>query len=151
MDGVQSEILLSNIEIPTDAVLCKDCNCNNVEHKEALNKYDDIMFAITSAGQNTIKTRKRSNCKNHNRPGWNEFASEQYDMSRETYALWKNAGSPRQGLLFEMKNRAKARFKGAMRFIRRNEDSLRKESLAKKLLCKNDKAFWKEIKLMNKQ
>ena len=59
-------------------------------------------------------------------------------MSRETYALWKNAGSPRQGLLFEMKNRAKA-----MRFIRRNEDSLRKESLAKMLLCKNDKAFWK--------
>ena len=36
-----------------------------------------------------------------------------------------------------------------MRFIRRNENALRKESLAKKLLCKNDKAFWKEIKLMN--
>ena len=45
----------------------------------------------------------------------------------------------------------KARYKGAiyMRFIRRNEDVLRKESLAKKLLCQNDKAFWKEIKLMN--
>ena len=148
--GVQSEILLSNVEIPTDVILCKDCNCNNVEHKEALNKYfDDIMFAITSAGQTTIKTRNRSNGKNLNRPGWKEFASELYDMSRETYALWKNEGSPRQGLLFEMKNRAKARFKGAMRFIRRNEDALRKESLAKKLLCKNDKAFWKEIKLMN--
>ena len=59
-------------------------------------------------------------------------------------ALWKNEGSPRQGLLFAMKNRAKA-----MRFIRRNEDALRKETLAKKRLCKNDKAFWKEIKLMN--
>ena len=48
-----------------------------------------------------------------------------------------------------MKSRAKAMFEGAMRFIRRNEDALRKESLAKKLLCKNDKSFWKEIKLMN--
>ena len=48
-----------------------------------------------------------------------------------------------------MKNRAKARFKGAMRLIRCNEDALRKDSLAKTLLCKNDKAFWKEIKLMN--
>ena len=45
-----------------------------------------------------------------------------------------------------MKNRAKARFKGAMRFIRSHENSLRKDSLAKKLLCKNDKEFWKEIK-----
>ena len=50
---------------------------------------------------------------------------------------------------FNMKNRAKPRFKGAMRFIRNNEDILRKESLAKKLLCKNYKVFWKEIKLMN--
>ena len=64
-------------------------------------------------------------------------------MSRETYALKKNEGSPRQGLLFEMTNRAKARFKGAMRFISRNEDALRKESPAQKLLCQNDKAFWK--------
>ena len=63
--------------------------------------------------------------------------------------MWKNAGSPMQGPLSDMKNRAKARFKGAMRFIRSNEDALRKESLAKKLLYKNDKAFWKEIKLMN--
>ena len=85
------------------------------------------MFAITSAGQTTINTRNRSNGKNLNRPGWKEFASELYDMSRETYALWKNEGSPRQSLLFEMKNRTKARFKGAMRFIRRNEDALRKE------------------------
>ena len=45
---------------------------------------------------------------------------------------WKDSGSPRQGELFDMKNRAKARFKGAMRFIRSHEDSLRKDSLAKK-------------------
>ena len=145
-------ILFRDTEKSNDVILCKDCNCNNVEHKEASSKYyDDIMFAITSAGHTTIKTRNRSNGKHLHlhRPGWKEFASERYDMSRETYALWKHEGSPRQGLLFEMKNRPKARFKGAMRFIRRNEDALRKESLAKKLLCKNDKAFWKEIKLMN--
>ena len=61
----------------------------------------------------------------------------------------KDSGCPRQGEHFNMKNRAKARFNGAMRFIRCNEDALRKDSLAKKLLCKNDKAFWKEIKLRN--
>ena len=38
----------------------------------------------------------------------------------------------------KMKNRTKA----AMRFIRRNEDALRKEPLAKKLLFNNDKAFF---------
>ena len=53
-------------------------------------------------------------------------------MSRETYIMWENAGCPRQGPLSDMKNRAKARFKGAMRFIRSKEDALRKEPLAKK-------------------
>ena len=36
--GVQSEILLSNVEIPTDVILCKDCNCNNVEHNQNQNQ-----------------------------------------------------------------------------------------------------------------
>ena len=36
-----------------------------------------------------------------------------------------------------------------MTFVGRNEDALRKESLDKKLLCKNDKAFSKEIQLIN--
>ena len=54
-----------------------------------------------------------------------------------TYTIWKRL------------DLAKARFKGAMIFIRSNEDAVRMESLAKKLLCKNYKAFWKEIKLMN--
>ena len=52
-------------------------------------------------------------------------------------------------MLFDMKNRTKARFKGATRFIRYNEDTLKKDSLARKLLSKNDKEFWKEIRLMN--
>ena len=36
-----------------------------------------------------------------------------------------------------------------MRFIKNNEDTLKKDSLARKLLNKNDKEFWKEIRVMN--
>ena len=53
-----------------------------------------------------------------------------YDISRDAYFLWRDSGSPRQGMLFDMKNRTKARFKGAMRFIKNNEDTLKKDSLA---------------------
>ena len=61
-----------------------------------------------------------------NRPGWKEFASDLYDISRDAYFLWRDSGSPRQGMLFDMKNRTKARFKGAMRFIKNNEDTPKK-------------------------
>ena len=53
-----------------------------MEHKEGLNKYyDDIMCAITSAGQNTVKVPKPSKGKNVNRPGWKEYTSDLIDMS----------------------------------------------------------------------
>ena len=68
-----------------------------------------------------------------NRPGWKEFASNLYDISRYAYFLWRDSGSPRQGMLFDMKNRTKTRFNGAMRFIKNIEDTRKKNSLARKL------------------
>ena len=75
-----------------------------------------------------MKMRNQHKGNNFNLPGWKEFASDLYSMSRDLYFMWKDSGSPRHGELFNMKNR----FKGAMRFIRCNEDALRKDSLAKK-------------------
>ena len=52
--GANIESLLSNIILPTDALLCKDGNCLNDSHKAALNQlYDDVVAAITMASQNT--------------------------------------------------------------------------------------------------
>ena len=34
--GANTELLLSNIVLPNDALLCKDCNCTNDSHKVAL-------------------------------------------------------------------------------------------------------------------
>ena len=58
-------------------------------------------------------------------------------------------GKPRQGSLFELRKRTRARFKCALRFIKSNEESLRRESLAKKLSNKDVKDFWKEIRYLN--
>ena len=41
---------------------------------------------------------------------------------------------------------SKARFKFSLRYIKRNEASLRKESLASKLADGDSKGFWKQIK-----
>ena len=59
------------------------------------------MCAITTAGQNTIKTNKQSKGNRCNLPGWKEFASDLYDMSRETYTIREKAG--RQGPFSDMK------------------------------------------------
>ena len=61
-----------------------------------------------------------------------------------------NAGKPRQGPVYDWQVQSKARFKCALRFIKNNENALRKEALAKKLTELNPEAFWREIKTINK-
>ena len=63
--------------------------------------------------------------------------------------MWINAGKPRQGPIHDQHMKCKSRFKYALRFIKKNENMLRKEALAKKLADLNPKAFWSEIKKMN--
>ena len=104
--------------------MCKDCECTNENHRNSLCQYyDNVVEAIKLAGVNTINTQHTGGQNDFNRPGWTEFASDLYDMSRDIYFLWKDlydmsrdiyflwkdSGSPRQGERFDMKNRAKAR------------------------------------------
>ena len=63
--------------------------------------------------------------------------------------MWCNAGKPRQGPMFDLYRRAKARCKYARRFIKNHESALRKESLAKKLYDLDPKKFWEEVKSIN--
>ena len=79
------------------------------------------------------------------RPGWNEYVADLYDFSRETRRTWLDHGKPRQGLVHDLFVKSKHRFKLALRYITKNEDALRRESLAKKNSQLNSNDFWKEI------
>lgn len=60
------------------------------------------------------------------------------------------AGRPRQGPLFEQKKNANAAYKYAVRFICKNEQAMRAESMAEKVMDNNTTEFWKEVKGLNK-
>ena len=137
---------LSNINIPVEALICEDLHCSDNSHKVML---DNFFCNIT----NCLNVSSKHLCKNNknfvNKPGWSDYVSELYKYSREIRFLWLDNGKPRQGSLFQELNRSKARFKYALRFIRKNESNLRKESLAKKMTKLNSNEFWKEISAIN--
>ena len=60
--------------------------------------------------------------------------------------MWINAGKTRQGPVYDLHVKCKSIFKYALRFIKNNENMLRKEALANNLADLNPKAFWSEIK-----
>ena len=142
-----TNVLLSNIAIPESAVTCSNLNCNLDQHKSDINKfYNNIVTSLKEAGNFlTVPTNSGSNPP---RPGWTEYVSQFFEQSRTAFGLWKDFGCPRQGPIFEHKKSTQAQYKRAVRFIKRNEQSIRDEKLASKLLT-NDHTAWKDIKSIN--
>ena len=94
----------------------------------------DTVFSNPPAYKGTIK------------PGWSDYVAEVYNEHKDVARLWCNAGKPRNGDLFELRRVSKARYKYALRFIKRNEADMRKESLGNKLADSDSREFWKGIK-----
>ena len=137
---------LGKIKLPCEAILCNNINCDNSIHKYEL----WIMYNLIVNGLNqssNVFSKKR--CNHKLRPGWNEHIDEVHQQARETFKVWINAGKPRSGPECDAKKHAVAHFKRAVRFIKRNEQTLRANSMARKLQQKDVLDFWKEVKIIN--
>ena len=62
------------------------------------------------------------------------------------FLRWKSEGMPRNGPIYNDHMKAKLKCKNAIRFIKRYENDLRRQSLATKLAEMETKDFWKEIR-----
>ena len=72
--------LLSNIELPIEALSCKNLNCKNQEHRHHLFKfYNDIINFLMKSSKHLYNNKS----KNYNqRPGWTDYVSDLHDYSK---------------------------------------------------------------------
>ena len=144
---LNTDELLKLLNVPSDILVCRNVKCTKPDHVNALNKlYDEIINCLTTASEPLYKFVK---CNAAQKPGWNEHAANLHEVARDTFLMWQDQGKPRQGPIFELKKHTQARFKYAVRFIKQNENSMRKDSLARKLSNLGTNDFWKEVKLIN--
>ena len=145
--GILTQELLTKVRIP-EAISCNDINCTVETRRDAtIDFYNEILSCLKQASDTVFEQSAPS--KFEIKPGWSEYVAELYKMSRATGRMWCNTGKPRQGEIDELHRSAKAKCKYAIRFIKNHANDMRRESLAKKLVDKDPKVFWKEIKLMN--
>ena len=137
---------LGELTIPVESLCCNNSNCDNKTHKyEIENFFNSAMTAVSTCTDHF----EANNDKYTPRPGWNEYVSDIYDFSREARRMWLDNGQPRQGIIHDMYVKSKRRFKCALRYIKRNESALRKESLARKLAQLSTNEFWREVSSIN--
>ena len=139
--------ILSNIELPIEALSCNNLKCKNNEHRHHLSKfYNNIINSLMKSSKHLYNNRSENYTQ---RPGWTDYVSDLHDYSKTCRQIWMNENQPRQGIIHENYIRARARFKYAVKYIKKNEEKLRKESMAKNLANKDTTEFWKEIAKSN--
>ena len=92
--------------------------------------YDFIVSCLNKASKPFWQRRAKWH---HFRSGWNEYVDELHQQAREAFKNWVISGKPRHGPECETKKQAVTRFKYALRFIKRNEQTLRANSMARML------------------
>ncbi len=83
------------------------------------------------------------------KPGWSERVAELQAKARSAFKAWTESGRATQGPLFEQQKCTNTNTKYTLRFIERNKNSMRSDSLACKFLNKSYNDFWKEVGAMN--
>ena len=144
---LMSELYLSSILIPREALECRNTKCNNKEHiQEIGNFYNALSECMIEASNVSIETRVRKpyTC----RPGFNEHVKELHDVARKRFVAWRNANKPRDPSdpFFQEMTTSRARFKLALRYIKRHENQLRQKAIADALCDESEGNFWKEIR-----
>ena len=138
--------IASQIQLPVDALLCRDAHC--CMHNEAIDRFNtDIVDALRTVTARCIPSgRDVANMKNLQVPGWNDHLKDFYDASRSALLLWRRCGSPRDGPIAEMRRNARARFKLEQKRCKRHETSARNNSLAVNLANNDSRTLWKNLK-----
>ena len=109
--------------------------------------YEDIIDALRVSGEELTNQKKKSN----HRPiaGWNDYCREAHSNARDAFLLWADNNKPRSGPIFDTMRHSRTVFKQAIRHCRATESRAHADSLARKLLARNPKQFWKEVQRMN--
>ena len=136
---------LADITLPRNAIDCQDLKCS--QHLEEIQRYyDDILQACISAADCTVGRRQNRTRNLPRRPGWNNYVQPYKERAIFWHALWKCNGSPREGHIALIRRQTRARYRYAVRYIKRHEEQCRANRLAEGLLSNNGRDAWHEVR-----
>ncbi len=139
---------LAQLYVPYDAIRCTDKSCTS-HKKEIESFYNNITGALQRGTADCILSGSVS--KHNEIPGWKEYVKEYHSIAREMFLTWESYGKPRNGVLFENMKQSRARFKYALRFCQRIEETTKADALDKELSEKDCIGFWKSVKRINQR
>ena len=118
-------------------------------HRNEIDQWcDDLVNICLEAGQ-CLPSKKSAKTKAKCIPGWNELVKPQRQDSLFWFNLWKQAGKPKQGVLYENVKESKRQYFYAIRRCKRKERFTRYEKMAEAIYENKSRNFFEEVKRIN--
>ena len=104
---------------------CAVSPCDKASHKlDSNNMWSCFIDLVIQSSQAVFGLQRK---RHQTVPGWNSCVEDLYDLSRQAFLSWRDANSPRDGVIAESMHRHRKMFKAALRQCRRHEQSLREQ------------------------
>jgi exonuclease III len=138
-----TDYYLSEISVPVESMLCSDPNCDIPSHLCEIDEFYDCIVNALTVASDCLVTDSHGNYKHV--PGWNDHVKDLHSVARDAYLLWRDNGKSRAGAIFDNMNKTRAQFKYALRICQREEQRMRADAMASKLVDMRYDEFWKDV------
>jgi len=135
--------LLNKIDVPLNAVHCNNMLCK--EHVKDIDiYYSAIIASCIEAASRCIPTTSKPKI-----AGWNDHVKQFKYQSILWHRIWLENGCPHQGLISDIKRKTHAKYKQAVKLVKRNQSDMRAAKMATALQSQDKRNFWCEMKRIN--
>ena len=136
---------LCNVQVDNTLLHCNNFQCN--EHTSVVNVYfNNIINSCLEAGEIAFPKCKEKVSHAQSISGWDELVKPHQEKAILWHKIWKDIGRPKSGLVADIMRKTRLKYHYAIRYAKKNVDSIRNNKLAENLLKSNIKDFWSEIK-----
>ncbi len=132
---------LNLCHVPVNAFACRDHFCTDHNHDLQL-FHDNIVKSCLVASACIPKSKGQKTPI----PGWSEYIKPYRDQSIFWHKLWQDNGSPRAGIIADIRRKTRAQYHNELKRIRRHENDIRFSKLANSFHSDGQRDFWAEIK-----
>ena len=137
---------LTDIQIPHEALVCKDVMCKSESHRHMINTLCQEMVNSCIKASNDVLPHVKS--KTHALPFWNELVEPYKEKSLFWHWVWIDCGKPHDGVVAQIMRATRARYHKAVKDVKRQEDDLRRQRLAEAISNNSQRHLWRETKRM---
>ena len=131
--------------LPPEVFNCSHPHCTI--HQDVLDSYSQhLVFTLLTCSSQCFPTISSSSSRKL--AGWTDSTTNLKRTANFWHKLWNDAGCPSSGVIFQLKQNTKKKYKREVRRLTRRQKFLLQKKLARSFSKKNKNSFWADVKRM---